>query len=383
MIYYMYRVKRLFRNKTLFFWSIIFPIVLATFFKLAFSSVTEKDWGFGTIAVAVVAEEGTEPDSMLVEFLEDMKNEEQAFFAVTETDIETAERMLAEEDVEAVIVTGDETTMLLRENGLDATVVKTVLDGYLQSKDIFIEAAMTGKLAEVTAVYSEEVETLAIREFKGASKDPMIQYFQALIAMASLYGAMYGLMNSNELNLNADTASVAARRLASPIRKLPTVLADVAAALTIQYVQFLVIIGYYMLVLKVDFGTVNGWLFLSGALYSLFGVLIGYFIGSVVRKKESLQNSIMMGAVMTSCFFGGLMVGNIRMNIELSLPIVNRMNPATLVADSLQALCVMGDMERFARCMVSIMIWCVILIAGSVLAIGIHQKAEGRSVEKA
>ena len=383
MIYYMYRVKRLFRNKTLFFWSIIFPIVLATFFKLAFSSVTEKDWGFGTIAVAVVAEEGTEPDSMLVEFLEDMKNEEQAFFAVTETDIETAERMLAEEDVEAVIVTGDETTMFLRENGLDATVVKTVLDGYLQSKDIFIEAAMTGKLAEVTAVYSEEVETLAIREFKGASKDPMIQYFQALIAMASLYGAMYGLMNSNELNLNADTASVAARRLASPIRKLPTVLADVAAALTIQYVQFLVIIGYYMLVLKVDFGTVNGWLFLSGALYSLFGVLIGYFIGSVVRKKESLQNSIMMGAVMTSCFFGGLMVGNIRMNIELSLPIVNRMNPATLVADSLQALCVMGDMERFARCMVSIMIWCVILIAGSVLAIGIHQKAEGRSVEKA
>ncbi len=383
MIYYMYRVKRLFRNKTLFFWSIIFPIVLATFFKLAFSSVTEKDWGFGTIAVAVVAEEGTEPDSMLMDFLTDMKNEEQAFFAVTETDIETAEGMLAEEKVTAIIVTGEETKILLRENGLNSTVVKTVLDGYLQSKDIFIEAAMTGKLAEVTAAYSDEMEVLATREFRGASKDPMIQYFQALIAMASLYGAMYGLMNTNELNQNADKTNVAARRLASPMRMIPTVIADVAAAFTIQYVQFLIIIGYYLLVLKVDFGTVNGWLFLSGALYSLFGVLIGYFIGSVVRKKENLQNSIMMGAVMTSCFFAGLMVGTIRISIELSAPIVNRINPATLVADSLQALCVMGDMERFARCMVSIMVWCVVLIVGSILAIGIRQRLEGRSVEKA
>lgn len=383
MIYYMYRVKRLFRNKTLFFWSIIFPLVLATFFKLAFSSFTEKEWGFDTIAVAVVAEDGTERDSMLVDFLADMKNEEQDFFAVTETDIVTAERMLAEEEVTAVIVTGEETTMLLRENGLNTTVVKTVLDGYLQSKDIFIEAAMTGKLAEVTEAYSEEIETLAVREFKGASKDPMIQYFQALLAMASLYGAMYGLTNTNELNQNADKTNVAARRLASPMRMIPTVIADVAAAFTIQYVQFLLILAYYILVLKVDFGTINGWLFLAGGLHSLFGVLIGYFIGSVVRKKESLQNSIMTGSVMTSCFFSGLMVNGIRITIELKAPIVNRINPATLVADSLQALCVMGDMERFARCMISILIWCIVLGAGSILALGIRQKLEGRSVEKA
>jgi len=381
MIYYMYRVKRLFRNKTLFFWSIIFPLVLATFFKLAFSSITEKDWGFDTIAVAVTTEEGSGRDEMLISFLEEMKNEEQAFFDVTETDRETAERMLSEKEITAVIVTGEETSVMFRENGLNSTVVKTVLDSYLQSKDIFIEAAMTGKLAQVTEAFSEETETLVIREFKGASKDPMIQYFQALIAMASLYGAMYGLMNTNELNMNS--TDVAARRLAAPMRKLPTVLADVAAAFTIQYVQFLIIIAYYLLVLKVDFGAVNGWLFFAGAVYSLFGVLIGYCIGSVIRQKENLQNAIMMGTVMFSCFLAGLMVGNLRITIELSAPIVNRINPATLVADSLQALCVMGDMERFARCIVSILIWCAGLVAVSVFAIGLRQRKEGRSVEKA
>lgn len=383
MVYYFYRVKRLFRNKILFFWSIIFPLVLATFFKLAFSSITEKDWGFDTIAVAVTTEEGSIRDEMLLSFLEEMKNEDQAFFDVTETDGETADRMLSEKEVTAVIVVGEETSIKLRENGLNSTVVKTVIDGYLQSKDIFMEAAMTGKLAEVTEAFSDEAKTLAVKEFKGASKDPMIQYFQALIAMASLYGAMYGLMNSNELNTKANTGDVAARRLASPMKKLPTVLADVAAAFTIQYVQFLIIIAYYLFVLKVDFGTVSGWLFLGGAAYSLLGVLIGYCIGSVVRQKENVQNAIMMGTVMFSSFLAGLMVGGLRISIELSAPIVNRINPATLVADSMQALCIMGDMERYANCMIGIVIWCLALVAVSVLAMGIRQKVEGRRAKKA
>ncbi len=46
MIHYFYRVKRLLRNRILFFWSIVFPMVLAAFFKMAFSSITEKDWAF-------------------------------------------------------------------------------------------------------------------------------------------------------------------------------------------------------------------------------------------------------------------------------------------------------------------------------------------------
>ncbi|MBQ9768429.1 MAG: ABC transporter permease [Lachnospiraceae bacterium] len=381
MVYYLYRVKRLFRNKILFFWSIIFPLVLATFFKLAFSSITEKDWGFETIAIAVTAEEGAEADVMLVSFLEEMENEGTPFFAVTETDRAQAEEMLSEKEVTAVIVTGEETKLFLEENGLNSTVVKTVVDGYLQSKDIFIEAAMTGKLAEVTEVFSAEMETLAVREYKGASKDPMIQYFQALIAMASLYGAMYGLMNTNELNQNI--TDVAARRLAAPMRKIPTVLADVAAAFSIQYVQFLIILAYYTLILHVDFGTVNGWLFLAGAAYSLFGVLIGYFIGCAVQKKDNVQNAIMMGCVMFSCFLAGLMVGNLRITIELSMPIINRINPATLVAESMQALCVMGDRKRFARCMISILVWCICLGAGSVIAMMLRQQKSGKEARKA
>ena len=352
MVHYVYRLKRLLRMRQIFFWSILFPLLLGTVFKVAFSDATTKDWGFVTIPVAVVTEEGNSEDEAFVTFLTEMKNGDTPFFTVTESDRVTAEAMLNDGELRAVIVMGEETKVLLKENGLNSTIVKTVVDGYLQSKDMFVEAAMKGKLPEVMAAFSEEITTLSAKEFEGATKDPFVQYFHALIAMASLYGAMYGLMNTNELNQKL--AVVSARRLAAPLRILPTVLSDVAAALTIQYLQFVINIAYFTLILKVDFGDVNGWLFLGGAFYSLLGVLNGYFIGTVVQKSDGLQNSIMMGTTMFSCFLAGLMMGNIRIMIELSVPVVNRINPATLIADSLQALCIMGDMEKFASCLIGI-----------------------------
>lgn len=381
MIYYMYRVKRLLRNKTLFFWTILFPLGLATLFKFAFSSITEKTWGFDTIPVAVTTENGAPAEEMFVEFLTEMKNGDEGFFSVTETDKDDAKKLLAEKKVTAVIVFGEETEVLFYENGLSATVVKTVVDSYLQSRDIFIEAVMNGKLAEVTESFANETETLVVREFEGASKDPMIQYFQALIAMASLYGAMYGLLNTSEMNQKQTV--VAARRLAAPMKKIPTVLSDVAAACTIQYLQFLLILAYYLLVLKVDFGAVNGWLFIAGALYSLFGVLIGYFFGCVLQKEKGIEDSIMTGCIMFSCFLGGLMVGNMRMILETSAPIVNRINPATLIAESMHALCVIGDMEWFLRCILSIAVWCVVLTVASVMGLRYHESKTGREGKKA
>ncbi len=381
MIHYVYRLKRLLRMRVLFFWTIIFPLVLATVFKVAFSDVTNKDWGFETIPVAVTTAEESTKDEAFVTFLTEMTNEDAPFFAVTECDREAAERMLSDGEVSAVIVTGEETKVILKENGLNSTVVKTVVDGYLQSKDMFIEAAMRGKLPEVIEAFSAEIKTLGVKEFKGASKDPFVQYFQALIAMASLYGAMYGLMNTNELN--PKLADVSARRLAAPLRIVPTVISDVAAAFTIQYIQFLINIAYYTLILRVDFGTVNGWLFLAGALFSLFGVTIGYFIGCVVQKNGGVQNAIMMSCTMFSFFLAGLMVGNLRINIELTVPIVNRINPATLIAECLHSICIMGDMKQYTRCMLSILLWCVCLGVGSMIAITIRQKKAGRSVEAA
>lgn len=376
MVYYRYRLKRLIRNKSLFFWSIIFPIILATFFKLAFSSLTAKDTAFKTIPVAVVQEDG---DAELVLFLTEMENGEEKFFDVITVETrEEAEKLLFSEEVTAIIVNQMTPELLLVENGLSSTVVKTVLDGYLQSKELIMDAIAEGKIAQVAAALSSDTEVLAEREFNGRSTDPMLQYFQALIAMASLYGALYGLLNAQELR--AATSPLAARRVVSPMNKVVTIATDVAAAFTIQFLQFLILLAYYFFVLHIDFGLVNGYLFLAGAMFSLFGVLIGYFIGCAV-KKESIQDSIIWSSVMTSCFLGGLMVGNMRIILEVYAPWVNRVNPATLVANALHKLCIMGDMEGYWNCIVSIILWCVALIAGCLVCLFLQQNKGKKEVK--
>ena len=40
---FLYQLKLLIRNKSLLFWSLLFPLILATFFKLAFSNILDSE----------------------------------------------------------------------------------------------------------------------------------------------------------------------------------------------------------------------------------------------------------------------------------------------------------------------------------------------------
>ena len=51
-----YRFKSFLREKEEFFWCLIFPLILFLCFKLAFSSIADKEWAFHSIPVAVVYE---------------------------------------------------------------------------------------------------------------------------------------------------------------------------------------------------------------------------------------------------------------------------------------------------------------------------------------
>ena len=51
-----YNLKTLFKNKTLIFWTYLFPIILGTFFYLAFHDI-EKNEAFKPIPIAIIENE--------------------------------------------------------------------------------------------------------------------------------------------------------------------------------------------------------------------------------------------------------------------------------------------------------------------------------------
>lgn len=89
-----YEVLSGLRVKDVLFWLILFPIVLATFFKIAFGSIYEKTTLFSTIPLAVVE---TTEQPVLHTVLDNLESGKEPLFAVTYTDEQTALSLLKEQ----------------------------------------------------------------------------------------------------------------------------------------------------------------------------------------------------------------------------------------------------------------------------------------------
>ncbi len=76
-----YAFKTLFRNRMLIFWTFAFPIILGTFFNMAFSNI-ENSEKLDIINIAIVDDEDFQNNEILKESFEtlsDEKNEDRLF----------------------------------------------------------------------------------------------------------------------------------------------------------------------------------------------------------------------------------------------------------------------------------------------------------------
>ena len=110
---YKYRVKVLLKNKYLLFWMGLFPVILGTFFYLAFSDIAEKTEQIDSIRVVVTTEKEADKkpedvvfkDKSFKTFLDSMKDRE--MFELTYADYENAAKLLSEGKADGVLVVTD------------------------------------------------------------------------------------------------------------------------------------------------------------------------------------------------------------------------------------------------------------------------------------
>ena len=74
-----------------------------------------------------------------------------------------------------------------------------------------------------------------------------------------------------------------------------------------------------------------------------------------------------MGLTMILCFMSGLMLGDMKALIELNVPIVNDLNPAAVIADSLYYLEVDADLGRFFFKIITMICFSVVFVIGGFL----------------
>lgn len=363
---YKYHFKASIRNKSAIFWCFAFPLILASLFYFGFGNLLNDSEELKAVPVAIVetkAAKGAEGFKQTAEELS--KKGEDQLLKVQYTSLKKAEKLLQEGKIDGFYSLGENVRLTVKENGINQTILKEVSDQYIQMNNMVrqtIKEHPEGMEKLVKAMSQNMVENQQI-SLGNEDANMMVQYFYALLAMVCLYGGFLGLQSA--LHAQANLSDIAARKAVSPAEKLKSTAADFLVGVTVQFLAFLVAIGYMWLVLKIDFGSQAGFILLAGFFGCFTGVSIGLFIGSIGRMSRDTKSGLNIGISMFFCFFSGLMVGNMKDIVEKHVPIFNRINPAALITDCFYNLNIYDDLSVYFRSCISLIIISVLLCLGS------------------
>ena len=365
---FLYTIKILMRAKVSIFWTLVFPLLLATFMYMAFGSIYEQDEMFSNIKVAVVTED--ESANGLNYMLDALSDGDDALLSVTRMSESDAEKLLADEEVEGIIYT-DDVKLTVAESSVNASILETVLSEYKQYehalKDIYKYGTepkgdmsnLVEKLSEQRSYYTEKAST-------EGSQNVYNNYFYAIFAMSCLFASLSSIEMMS--NLQANVSATGKRKNVSPQRKMTFVLAEFAALLLIHFVVE-VISFIYMSCIGVDFGDRVWEILLTLFVGCFIGLAIGVIVGAISKLAEGTKIGIVIGISMVMSILSDLCINGVKYEIQQHVPIINKLNPAALISDSFYALNVYSDHQVFTENIVIMTIEAVVLIAVGILMV--------------
>lgn len=336
---YLYRLKCIVRDKTMMFWSMLFPILLATLFNMAFSNISSAEI-FSKIKIGVVDNAEYGENTFFVNSLKSVSGEgERDLFDVKYVSKDEGDKLLEDGKIEGYIYFDDGIKLVVKKSGMNQTVLKGFVDDYNQTlstiKTIYGKNPSIDKSKLVSSI-SNRIDYLKEVPVSKSSPDSIVTYFYALIAMACLYGGFLGL--KEVMAIQADMTAQGARVNMAPVHKLKLFASSMLAAATIQLIIIFILIAYLVLLLKINFGSQLGYILLTCIMGSITGVSFGTFIAVIVKKSEGVKIGVMIGVTMLMSFFSGMMYDKIKYIISTNIPILSYLNPVSLIADCFYSL---------------------------------------------
>lgn len=353
------------RARSLILWLILFPIVLGTFFKIAFSGIYETTTVFAAVPVAVV-ESGK--NTIFKEVMTSISDGEDALFETKYVDEAAALKMLENKTISGILYVSDEKlsiTVSSAEGGPSAesirqTIIKSFGEQYNSYRTIITDTILNSpeKLPDVISALSEETRCNENIPLTNGNHDSMLSYYYNLIAMVALLGSDLGL--NVAISSQGNLSAIGARKCCSPTKKLVTIISSMIGCIAVQTVCIIVAVTFLAFVLKVDFGNKLHMVYIAGTIGGILGVSFGFAIGSIGRLGTGAKSAITTAFSLVCCFFSGLMVGNMKAVISTYAPWFNKINPAAVISDSLYCLNFYDDYTRFTQKIVTMLIMTVV-----------------------
>lgn len=307
-----YLGKNTFRDRSFFFWSLLYPILMAVFFNTAFSGIMNQE--FEPIDV------GINPDHYLIRIFEEVE-----ILDVHEILEEEVNEKLLNKDIHGYI--DDDLNLTVSESGLNQTIIKQILDQIIQVGNLNVSIENIDMTRDYTISTNQKA-------------DPMIIIFYTLIAMVSTYGVFAGIEIITLIQANL--SELGKRIAATPLRKGDFIISGLASGFIINLLSNTLLLLFIHFVLKLHLFTEIQYSILFILLGNLFGLSLGMFIG--VSNKLSSNSKTLMGVATTLflSFLSGMMSPDIKIIFDKKIPLLGRINPISIITDNLYKINLLG-----------------------------------------
>lgn len=371
-----YSILTLFRNKMLIFWTFAFPIILGTFFMMAFSNIENQEKA-DIIDIAIVDDDNFKNNKVLSEtfkVLGDSSSRNQ-LFNIKYTTLDAAKKLLSDNKIYGYLVMEDTLKVVISTNGVYQTILKQVTDEIIQNEKIvsnIISYEVEKGNINYEEIYKNAIKTINEQKVKLENiSNTNLSYtmieFYTLIAMACLYGGILGLSSINQVQANMSNNGK--RVQISPVNKTKLVLSSSLAGYVTHLIGILLLFIYTIFVLKVDYGTNLPLIILLTLSGSFAGLAIGILVGSVFKVGENAKTGIIISYTMFGCFLSGMMGITMKYVVDKNIPILNKINPANMIVDGFYSLYYYDTLDRYFFNVISLIVFASIMIIISIFSL--------------
>ncbi len=364
-----YKLKEGLRDKSFLGWNLIFPFLLGTVFYAALGHLYNEELNE---PINIVIEKMDNKEELHEEWLKktmpedqlnsdyvknmptayDMMNETLSkieyddgtkMFDIKNVDKKEAEKLLEDDKIEAIINPYDyeNIKMEIKKNGIKQSILTSIVTAFREGIDI-----------------KEYVKTSGLQ---GNNKDPYVQYFYNILAMISVMTSC-GVMLS-VIKTQANYSAIGIRVESSPVSRVLQSFCSMLAMSFLQIVILIVSIIYYVYVLKVDFGCSIKYIFITSMFAAFMGCSLGYMVACVGNASEGLKNAILVGLVTGGGFLAGLMKGDMYIVVEKKFPLINRINPSSIITNAFYTLNMYGANAKYTKSILTMFVYSIIFIA--------------------
>lgn len=336
-----YKFIRNIRNRQNFFWTIAFPIILATFFSMSFGSLGALET-LDSIKVAIVDENNSNPE--FVKTFEDLN-----LFTTKKTTKEKANNLMKDGEVEAIInIEGSDIKMSVKENGMSETIVKSVVDSISQTTSTVTNIFMVnpnGDIENITKMIQEPQSFTQRAASASKNNDPYSIFFFALIAMTCLFASMTSLYSVNDIQGNQ--SEVGARQNISPNKKILIFAANISADMVSQCFGITILLIYIKYILKYNIGNFSIWLLLVCYISIFACICLGTLIASALKANIMIKSALLTAVSLSSCGLAGLFSNEVKVVVERKISFIEYVNPASIISDGLISLYYFNSMQMY------------------------------------